>query len=162
MKKLLPFILPAIASAYTLTNTDCLVINTFHEANTATPKEQRLVADVVLNRVALDDKLDSCKVVFAKNQFTWTKKYKRRNKFASFADMLDYYKVPLDSYNKLQPLIADVILSHSVVSYKSPTMYHDKTVNSFGSTVHPSELIKIKQTKNFVFYAEKKKVEKIK
>jgi len=155
MKKfLIILIFPLICQAYTLTSVDCLTLNSFHEANTATLKEQQLVNDVVINRALLQNKA-VCAIVFSKNQFSWTKNYHLKTKFSSQDKMLSYYKTDKDSYIKLNSVAVNSILAHSAIMYKPLTNYHDKSITKFPHMESPKKLVKVIQTKHFVFYADK-------
>ena len=153
---------------YEMTNTDCLVINTFKEASIATEKEQKLINSVVLNRVNIYGK-DACAQVFAPKQFSWTNGLKVKRTFNTQNDMLTYYKIPLSSYDKLTPVVTESILEHSVIAYKSnnassAVMYHDKSIKRFPD-VKKSDLKVVAQTKYFVWYkynANKKILKKVK
>jgi hypothetical protein len=141
---------PKKAPTYVMTDSACLTINTFKEANTATQREQRLVNHVVLNRVSILGGT-ACGQIFKPHQFSWTDGVVRKDKFNSESDMLAYYKVDAKSFHKLEPIVADVLLEHSVTSF-TPTMYHDKTVKNFGKGVNPKKVKVLVRTKNFVWY----------
>jgi len=160
-----------VAPSYTMTNADCMAINLFKEANTATEREQRMVANVVLNRVALNGGT-ACSQIFAPRQFSWTAKYKQRAKFVSRDDMLRYYDVPSQSFIGLTGVVAEVLLERVVVDYAGAqstkgtasqvvlngsskgavVMYHDKTVHGFG-TVDKKKLKVVAKTKNFIWFS---------
>lgn len=55
---------------------NCLVKNIYHEARGEPFQGQVLVAKVTLNRAVTHDNI--CKVVYAKNQFSWTSQPKLR------------------------------------------------------------------------------------
>jgi len=141
---------PKKAPIYVMTDSDCMGINTYKEASIATEKEQRLINHVVLNRVAILGGT-ACGQIFKPRQFSWTNGVVRKDKFNSESEMLSYYKVDDKAFHKLQPIVADVLLQHSVTSF-TPTMYHDKSIKNFGKGVNPKKVKILARTKNFVWY----------
>jgi hypothetical protein len=150
------------ASAYKMTNADCLTINVYKEANTTTLKEQRLVTSVVLNRVQIKGG-DACSQIFAPKQFSWTNNIKQQSKFASQKEMLAYYNVPVDSFAKLSSVVADVLLERTVTDFaqrkgaSAAVMYHDKSIKKF-NIINESSLKVVARTKYFVWYVNPKMV----
>lgn len=149
--------------AYTMTNSDCLVINSFHEASIASDREKMLVNSVVINRSTLNG-MSYCKTIFQKGQFSWTQNYKFKTKFKSFNDMLTYYDISDEAFKLQKPMVAEAILVHSVIDYdnhtvkKIPVYYHDNTIKKFDweSKGSQSKLGVSTKTKYFTFYYLKK------
>jgi hypothetical protein len=67
----------------------CMAINLYKECRGASDKECQLVNRVVMN----DTNQSACSVIFAKNQFSWTKSTPEKLQFKSYSDMLAYYKI---------------------------------------------------------------------
>lgn len=141
-------------ATYTMSQVDCLAINSFKEASIGTEKEQRLVDSVVLNRVLLSNgQSNACGEVFKPYQFSWTNNVKHKAVFTNQGAMLAYYKVDATAFKKLTSVAIDVMLEHDVTSYKKtqPTMYHDNSVKGFGK-INTKKIKVVARTKNFVWY----------
>lgn len=139
---------------YSMTNSDCLITNSFKEANTATDNEKALVNNVVLNRVLLK-KTNICKEVFAKNQFSWTKKKHRKFIFKDKYKMMEYYNIKYSNFRKLENIATQSLLNYSgdLVSNKSSSalMYHDKSIKHF-PRINKSKIKLVLKDKHFLFY----------
>lgn len=70
----------------------CMAINLYKECRGASDRECQLVNRVVMNRMRETDE-DACSVIFDKNQFSWTKHNPEKLQFASYNEMIDYYKL---------------------------------------------------------------------
>lgn len=141
-------------ASYSMTNSDCLIANSFKEANTATDNEKRLVNNVVLNRVLLK-KTNICNEVFSKNQFSWTKKRHKKLIFKDKYKMMEYYNIKYSNFKNLENIAAKNILDYSgdlkSNSSSSALMYHDKSIKSFPH-IKRSKLKVVSKQKHFVFY----------
>ena len=126
----------------------CMAINLYKECRGASDRECQLVNRVVINRMHETHK-DACRVIFAKNQFSWTKKTPQKLKFNSYDQMVSYYK--LRDSTQLVRAFNNVSKSKQNKNYVSNTMthYYDKSISQ------PKWAYKMQvayQTKNFIFY----------
>lgn len=81
MRKHIVALAMCLISGYScaLTNTECLSLAIYKEANTQSLAGKRAVANVILNRANKKNK-SICAVVFEKYQFSWTrKKWKKKD-----------------------------------------------------------------------------------
>jgi hypothetical protein len=69
-----------------------MAINLYKECRGASDKECQLINRVVINRMHSTNK-DACSIIFEKNQFSWTKRYPKNLNFASYDDMIAYYRL---------------------------------------------------------------------
>ncbi len=141
-------------ASYSMTNSDCLIANSFKEANTATDNEKSLVNNVVLNRALLKN-TNICKEVFSKNQFSWTKKKHKKLVFENKYKMMEYYNIKYSNFRKLENIATRNILDYSgdlkSNSPSSALMYHDKSIKHFPH-IKRSKLKVVSKQKDFIFY----------
>lgn len=70
----------------------CMAINLYKECRGASDRECQLINRVVINRMQ-DNDHDACETIFAKKQFSWTKKTAKKLQFANYHDMVHYYQL---------------------------------------------------------------------
>ena len=127
-----------------LTTTMCMSVMLYHEARSASIDEQISVAQVALNRAQVQDK-PLCGVVFDKNQFNWSSKYKKKS-FASYKQMLQYY----DIKDQTSWMVAVGVASTTKFIDSSAYFYHDNTIKGFGW--NKGNLVVVEKTPKFTFY----------
>lgn len=112
----------------------CMADNIHYEARGEPEEGKHYVALTVLNRLKSPKFKEStvCEVIYSPNQFSWTKKYKKRN-VASEEDKM----IALEAMNK----------EHT----GSVLYYHAKYVKPYWR----NKLTKVKEVGNHIFYNEK-------
>lgn len=117
----------------------CLALNVYHEARGETTVGQAYVAQVTMNR-ADDDPSKVCKVVYAPNQFSWTRNKKLRRKLPGRTEF---------AWVKAKA-IAKVALSGGYKGVvKGATFYHSKSV----SPEWADDMKLVAAVGNHIFYA---------
>ena len=99
----------------------CMTKNIFFEAGTEDVMGKYAVAQVVVNRLELGHWGDTvCKVVYSKDQFSWTKSRKLRNSKVEGKNWEDSYKVALAVFDGMR-----------VRNLEKALFYHADYVNPF-------------------------------
>ena len=126
----------------------CMAINLYKECRGTSNKECQLINRVVINRMH-DTQKDACSVIFAKNQFSWTRKNPKKLHFTRYSDMVAYYKLKdnaqlmraFDNVDKSEdessPLVTSATMTH----------YYDKSI----APKWAQRMQVAYRTKNFVF-----------
>ena len=94
---------------------------------------------------------DACSVVFAKGQFSWTKRTPKKLEFNDYQEMVSYYNIKetdqlmraFDNVDKSQDESSDLKTSSNM------TYYYDKTLRSQPKWAHRMQVAY--RTQHFVF-----------
>lgn len=133
-----------------LTSLLCVALTTYHEARSTSFDEQLLVSSSVYNR-ADNNATSTCTEAFKPKQYSWANNIKPKMKFASYKDMLSYYKI--NDINSFNNALAVAAVSQDYRN-RQVTFYHDNTVKA--KNVHWTKSMRLVQsTKNFKFYTNK-------
>lgn len=128
----------------------CMAINLYKECRGTSDKECQLINRVVINRMHQTNQ-DACSVVFAKGQFSWTKRTPKKLEFNDYQEMVSYYNIKetdqlmraFDNVDKSQDESGDLKTSSNM------TYYYDKTLRSQPKWAHRMQVAY--RTQHFVF-----------
>lgn len=124
----------------------CVAVNNYHEARSASFKEQLLVASTVYNRASAKN-TNPCEEVFRPKQYSWTNnKYRFRKSFPTYTAMLKYYHI--DDMTSFSTSINSASLAKDFRN-TDVTHYYDNTIKT---TKWASSMQLVSRTKNFNFY----------
>lgn len=128
----------------------CMAINLYKECRGTSDKECQLINRVVINRMH-DNNQDACSVIFAKGQFSWTRKTPQKLQFDNYQEMINYYKV----YDSAQLMRAFNNVDKSqdennnLKTADNMLFYYDRTLKVKPRWAHKMQVAYA--TKNFVF-----------
>jgi len=127
-----------------------MAINLYKECRGTSDKECQLINRVVINRMH-DNNQDACSVIFAKGQFSWTRKTPQKLQFNNYQEMINYYKV----YDSAQLMRAFNNVdrsqdeSNNLKTADNMLFYYDRTLKVKPRWAHKMQVAYA--TKNFVF-----------
>ena len=128
----------------------CMAINLYKECRGTSDKECQLINRVVINRMH-ETNQNACSVVFAKNQFSWTRRTPKKLQFNSYKEMISYYKLyespqlmrAFDNVDKSQAESSNLKTADNML------YYYDRTLHVKPNWAHKMQVAY--STKNFVF-----------
>lgn len=126
----------------------CVSLTIFNEARGSNIMNQMLVARSVITRAKDQNTNDYCAIVFKKNQYSWTSKFKFKSYFTSFNKFLNYYKI-----KEKQTFLKSIVIAYfslfndkeEIRYFYSPKLLLNKPIWAFNKKIAYLD-------QDFVFY----------